>query len=295
MEGETEDEIVAWFHNTTDADSRQKLLCRIFNVLPDDQLKRTQNNLNRCKQDRKRKELEAQGVTLRPKKARGSGPAQLLPEPLPLAHSGWLSSYKKSDVVAIDVEKVGVKLPNSTTKKRFESKAAIISVVDGNGDEIYKSKISYEFGSYHVTPKSTEINGITSTTLQANDCENKDSAYKRLEAILKDKLIVAIELEQDFNSMDLIVGLYDTFDLQKHFYRLSYSTRGKRIEEKLSLRSLVWHYFNVDMQPQGEIHTPTNDAKWTMRIFLECYCKVDPLPLTKDCNYDGTNFIQHFN
>jgi len=179
-------------------------------------------------------------------------------------------------------------------KKKYELKAGIISVVDSSGKEVFHAKIRRGRGSYRVTSHTRRINGIRETSLQESDCEDAEVVYSKLLRILDGKLIVGVELEEDFNSMDLEIGHFKVFDLQWYYYRLTYSINHKPIIEKLGIRSLCMHFFNVDMQGDDKPHDCCIDAQYSVRLFLEVYCKISPAPETKDCNLEGTNFIEHF-
>jgi hypothetical protein len=87
--------------------------------------------------------------------------------------------------------------------------------------------------------------------------------------------------------------MYKTFDLQTHYYRTYTPTYGNKITEKLGLRSLCYHYFGIDIQPEGVVHDCVTDALYSVRLFLEIYCKISPPPFEKDANVIGTNEIQH--
>jgi len=283
------DDIVRWFANTSDAPSRKEALNKILNVLHEEDFKYCFSIISKVKKARKdaaNQPVEAEvGLSVRSSSVQP-----------PLAEAGWLNRFNRSQVVALDVEKVQVPAAFPTSKKKYDQKAATISVVNYEGIEIFKTKIRREFGSYVVNQHTVKINGITATTLQEKDAEKPRDAYNRLASILNGKLVIGLELFNDFASFDDIsYGLYDTFDLQQYYYRLSHSSRGRRIEEGLGLRSLVKHFFNTDMQPAGKVHTPEEDAKWTMKVFMDIYCNLKPPPDCKNENQEGTNYIVHYN
>jgi hypothetical protein len=110
---------------------------------------------------------------------------------------------------------------------------------------------------------------------------------------LTGKLVVGVALENEFDSLDLDIGMYDAFDLQTHYFRTYTPSYGKKIKEKLGLRSLSYHYFGIDIQRKGSMHDCVTDALYFVRLFLEIYCKMSQPPFEKDGNQIGTNEIEH--
>jgi hypothetical protein len=316
---DSQTEVLTWFMQTDDRYGKHEFLRRLLNVMDDVDFKKAFSIISKTRKSRKKEAAEVIQVAepaevlqvAEPAESVGvSGSVPLWSAPIPLAVSGWLSRWRKEDVVAIDVEKVilffvkyciqmlcyvfqvQIPLVNPTKKHKFSQKAATIAVVDWNKNVIFSTKLFREFGSYVTTRYTVAINGIKPTTLQESDTEKPELAYKRLADILQGKLVVGIELENDLDSFeDLRAGELKTFDLQSHYHRVTLSPNGKRISEPLGLRSLCIHIFGTDPEPPGQTHQASVGAKSTMDIFKH-YCTIIPPPIEK-INYLGTSEINH--
>src|SRR5438105_7087002 len=80
-----------------------------------------------------------------------------------------------------------------------------------------------------------------------------------------------------------------------HRYREVINRDGKLVRENLGLRSLCMHFYNIDMQPEGEIHTCQNDAEYTMKLFRETYIPTKVTNVDKKPADEPSQDIPHFN
>ena len=85
--------------------------------------------------------------------------------------------------------------------------------------------------------------------------------------ILKDKVVVGSGCEADFRCLDLVISNYDVFNLGDHWNKWAGQTTklGQKVYQDIGLRSLYYHYFDVDLH-QG-VHSAEIDALATMELF----------------------------
>src|SRR5438105_14243643 len=79
-----------------------------------------------------------------------------------------------------------------------------------------------------------------------------------------------------------------------HRYREVINRDGKLVRENLGLRSLCMHFYNIDMQPEVEIHTCQNDAEYTMKLFRETYIPTKVTNVDKKPADEHSQDIPHF-
>lgn len=191
-------------------------------------------------------------------------------------------------------------MPNGRTKKGrkcYDQKAgsvAIYKLEENPKKPFFETKIFREFGSYRTTKFSEAKNGFKQTTLQDLEvCQSLESVQSFLDEEFENGLIVGINVIADIESLDLPPGKYDIFDMQWQWYRQETSPKGNSYEENLGLRSLCWHFFKEDVQPDFVIHTAAHDALWTMKLFRDVYLKIIPRPKSLK-NPSCSNNISHF-
>jgi len=167
-------------------------------------------------------------------------------------------------------------------------------VVNSKQETIYFAEIYRKFGSYRTTSHSYSKNGFNERSLQKKSCVQLKTVQEDLQELFKNKLIVGINLQNDFASLELPIADFSVFDLQWHYYREYSTPKGKLKQEPLGLRSLCKKFFGFDPQPRGQVHTPDSDAINTIKIFMEVYTKIKPEPETM-YNPFPCNDIEHFN
>jgi hypothetical protein len=184
-------------------------------------------------------------------------------------------------------------LLNKKGKAKYMQKAGSISLVDTCGNTVYAATVFREYGSYRTTWYTRKLNGFDDTSLQEKTCLDLQTIQLKITQLMTGKLTVGVSLKGDFESLELDIAKFDTFDLQDHWYREIRSSGGKTVKEPLGLRSLVFHYFGEDIQPSDQIHDAGKDAIQTMRLFTEVYYKMKPEPMQQQ-NPNPSNYIEHF-
>lgn len=150
--------------------------------------------------------------------------------------------------------KLGVK---ANGKARCKQEAAAVSIVDFNGNVTHKIQIKHDVAKIHLTKEVKRITGFKEDTFKNG--KNIKDVREELHELFKNKLLILIGAGSDFEALGMRKGMYDVFDLHEYYQKDS---------GKIGLRSLVCHYFQVDIQ-KG-IHDPDTDAKYTMKhIFSE--------------------------
>lgn len=183
-----------------------QLLKRYLDILPEDELNQVSNLASKAKKRRKRaKAVSAPDPTV-------SVPAKK-----------WYENNQDSDIVSMDVEKVEV--PREGCTNKFDQLAGIVSIVDNKGNQILCKKIKRPVGSYRVTPIVYKKNGIGQKDL-VNGTPLVD-VQSEIRQLLKGKLVVMLDAEMDFHSLDLPMADFDVFDLVHFWYRGNLSTKGR--------------------------------------------------------------------
>lgn len=78
----------------------------------------------------------------------------------------------------------------------------------------------------------------------------------------------------DFLSLDIPPSTVNFWNLQQHWTKQNgqYTKLGEKVMQGIGLRSLYYHYFNVDLHA-GQ-HSAEKDALATMKLFREVYVKI---------------------
>jgi hypothetical protein len=172
---------------------------------------------------------------------------------------GWWSNYGPDSIIAVDCEmipiKVGVK---ANGKVRCKQEAATVSIVDFDGKVTKKIQIKHDVTKIHLTNEVKRITGFKQETFENG--ENIEDVRKTLHELFQNKLLILIGAGSDFEALGMRIGMYKVFDLHEYY---------EKDTGKIGLRSLVSHYYKVDIQ-KG-IHDPDIDAIYTMKIFREKY------------------------
>jgi hypothetical protein len=115
----------------------------------------------------------------------------------------------------------------------------------------------------------TESVHVTLTGFKSHDLVNGielEKMKKLLTEKFENSLIITQAGYKDFTSFELSPGDFDTFDLQSKFLQQSgVDKHGFPVMQPISLKRLVLHFFNVDIQ-SGE-HSASIDARYTMKLF----------------------------
>lgn len=144
-------------------------------------------------------------------------------------------------------------------------KAAYLTVVNTEGELLLKRKIQHLPGTFKVDFWSKTTANISSTN-QLRDGTPFHTVTKEFVELTKDKLHVTCGGGNDYRYLELSsVTFKRRFDLQSFYYR----AEGK----EMALRDIYFYHFGVDFQ-RGP-HDATKDARATMKVFVEGYCKLD--------------------
>ncbi|RWS20318.1 hypothetical protein B4U80_14292, partial [Leptotrombidium deliense] len=146
---------------------------------------------------------------------------------------------------------------NETTKYTGMARnvAFWVGVVDSNERTLYDQRIYWSRNEIMSTVG--HINGFWDKRLLE---QGKDLADVKENFLSKrgNTLFVTFNGIADFTSLDLNTRFFDWIDIQQHFFQevdFKFQT--------ISLKRLVKHYFKKDIQ--SGVHSPVQDAKWTMR------------------------------
>jgi len=182
------------------------------------------------------------------------------PRPVP-AGVGWWGVYRRSDIISMDCEMVsyivGCKANGSP---RCVQKAAVVSVSSYDGRIIFKRTIYHDPKNVYLTATAKRLTGFSQDSFVNGT--PLETVQKELTDLFKGKLIVMIGAGSDFSALGMNKGDFkdQVFDLHEYF---------KKNTGNIGLRSLVMHYFKIDIQKK--IHDPDVDAIYTMRMFTDIY------------------------
>ena len=265
---------------------RLQFLKRFLDLLPSEELEQVSNMASKEKKRRVRKQLyNHKPAALSAPETAGDTVSVSVQAALEPDVRGWFRKFKKTSILALDVEKVEVPCEPGSRRK-FDMMAAKVALVNMKEEVVYQAIIQRSAGSFRVTKYSLKVNGITATSLSKG--KPIYEVQQELDAIMNNKLVIGVDLENDFNSLGLPMSDYSTFDLQWYFYKFE-----DNILSKLGLRSLCKHYFNIDMQQDAMIHSEIVDATWTIRLFRDVYVLIKPEPDSM-YNPNPCNWIEHF-
>jgi len=140
-------------------------------------------------------------------------------------------------------------------------------------------------GEYHVPYQSTKLNGITQSLLEKSDVKFSQ-LQAEVEKIIEGKVVVTVAGTGDFNSLELSIGDYKTFDLHTHFYKMRIDGNGVVVRQPIGLKKIYNHYFPKDTSFKKNIHSPVEDARATMKIFREVCRKIKSTNIASKTNFD---------
>jgi len=182
------------------------------------------------------------------------------PRPVP-AGVGWWNAYRRSDIISMDCEMVACIVGSKANgSPRCVQKAAVVSVSSYDRKIIFKRTIYHEPKNVYLTPTAKRLTGFSQNSF-VNGIP-LETVQKELTDLFQGKLIVMIGSGSDFSALNMNKGDFkeQVFDLHEYF---------KKDTGKIGLRSLVMHYFQIDIQKK--IHDPDVDAMYTMRMFTDIY------------------------
>jgi len=160
-------------------------------------------------------------------------------------------------------------------RKKYDLKAGSVSLCDYYGKQIYDALIYRKAGTFRENAFSK--NGFKKNSLDCPSAQPIDVVKEDLRQILKGKLVIGCALSNDFESLDLAFGEYsqDAFDLQWHYYDLSYSTEGNPIIERWALRRMCAELLQREVQ-KSAIRNASEDAQDTMAVFRDVTISSEP-------------------
>ncbi|CAL8114645.1 unnamed protein product [Orchesella dallaii] len=183
------------------------------------------------------------------------------PRPVP-AEVGWWTAYSKAQIVSMDCEMVsniiGYRTKKGKATPRCVNKAATVSVSSYEGAIIYKRTVYHDPKTVYLTDVAKQKTGFS-----VNDFINGipiETIRVELTELFNGKLIIMIGSSSDFEALGLEKGKFDVFDLHEYFVKDT---------GKIGLRSLVMHYFKVDIQKGA--HSADVDSIFTMKLFTNVY------------------------
>ena len=77
-----------------------------------------------------------------------------------------------------------------------------------------------------------------------------------------------MQKKMDFDCLDLDAREFDVFDIHGYWKRLNPTKFGLKLQP-ISLRDIYYYYYGFDLQ--SGVHSCTEDARATMRLFREQY------------------------
>jgi len=262
----------------TNKDERMGFLKRLLRVFPVEELDTVKGIVRKVR----RREKKKTGTVSQPSDVSQPVPVSADQPAIPW-WKNWTDSGK---CMAMDAEKVHVPenpdqcfpfiflnngLVNVTFKPkiegmkiRYKELAGIVSVCDYSAKPVMNNvKIFHKPYSYLVNSHTYACNGITFDSLK--DGLDINTVRANFSDLLIDNLCVTIRGENDFNSLGIAWGDYDTFDLNSHWYRTTLTNS----KESIGLNDIYKKYFHRDLQ--AGFHDSFNDARGTMRIFKIIY------------------------
>ena len=112
------------------------------------------------------------------------------------------------------------------------------------------------------------------TGLNYGDLENgmKVSEVKqKLSDIFRMRTIIVMDGDRDFESVGLNHKDFDVVDLKSKLVRANGSP--------IKLSKLVKHFYDIDIHDNDEIHDPSIDAYWTLKLYYDHVAVRDEKPL----------------
>lgn len=248
-----QEQLMTWAGRASE-DDRMQFLKRFLDALPETELTQVSNLVSKAKKRRKRftarpvsvpvvsvsapedssPDLEESTTALCVSATEVhmeetvSAPDSSVSVPVNSKDLRWCDKYQDNQVVAMDIEKVEHRIkkqPGDNSKKQFVMKAAIVSVANNLGEEIYRANIKHKPDDIRINQHAFKINGIRKSDLVAG--KNLKDVQTELQAILQGKLVIMHGAEQDFNSLELPMGDFDYFDTQLFWFNCYITSNGK--------------------------------------------------------------------
>jgi hypothetical protein len=156
-------------------------------------------------------------------------------------------------------------------KKMSEKQVAgIVHICGFQGHTLLSQKIKHSSGSFVVNRFTMTINGIRYNDLE--DGTNLEDVRSDVEKILKNNVVIGININSDLNALDLNVADYTDdgcFDLQEE-YKGEVIKNGVTTIMGRSLKSLYLHFYG-NCEFQSATHSTEADTLATLQIFREKY------------------------
>lgn len=124
----------------------------------------------------------------------------------------------------------------------------------------------------------TDITGITPEILSQKG-KPYDFVMKRVQKILKDKIIVAHGMCHDLRMM----GIKEDLDPKIVRDTANFKLLRRKSKRRLSLKDLTLMWFNREIQKGA--HSSVEDAKATMRLYLKVKNKWEKMVVEGKCGY----------
>ncbi|OXA41479.1 hypothetical protein Fcan01_23634 [Folsomia candida] len=181
----------------------------------------------------------------------------------PGGEKAWWTTFPKSEVVALDVEKVNLR----SVKGVARVKPGKIGIVDCNYGTIFESDVYHRPGTFLDGKKDSAVSGITRYSLEkAPEWMTVKSKVKK---VIDKKLVITVAGQGDLSCMDIERDdCGELFDVQCYYRRPNPDVSDET--QPMSLRDIYFYHFKEDCQFQKP-HNAVTDAICTMRIFLEGY------------------------
>jgi hypothetical protein len=193
----------------------------------------------------------------------------------------WWLEYKRENVLFLDTEMVSLaieRLPEE--KQKYRQVVATVAICDSYGNEVLNETVFHSPGSFLVNKYTKKINGFNKYSLING--KNIEIVRQSVHDILfaepeeEPKLIILWDATPDFNALRLEAGVYDVFDLQKHYDRYATHDIYHEFPLKTKLKAVYNKLFPGEPFQDG-VHDAMSDALATRRIFMEGYIKKDKI------------------
>lgn len=100
-----------------------------------------------------------------------------------------------------------------------------------------------------------------------------EEVRQQVMAIMDGKLVITCNGASDFKALNIPSSDIDVFEFHNHWMKWTgdIDKHGEKVLQPISLKKLYKHYFNQEIQIEGETHSATVDAAATVRLFMEAY------------------------
>ncbi|RWS19169.1 RNA exonuclease 4-like protein [Leptotrombidium deliense] len=175
----------------------------------------------------------------------------------------WWESFG-DNIYAMDCEHVhvpinGKKLPQCAT----------VSIYNFKEKEVYNATVYYKPYSFYLLGPTPKINGFNQFSFIKG--RPYQEIRKSIVNLLENNLCILIGGTNDISGLELEKEKITFYDLQEYYWSVIEHSNGGKQQCGHSLRSLVKSFFNESIQTS--IHTASEDAKYTMKLFKHIYCR----------------------